>query len=168
MMKKLLLGALALLAIASVIVVPRMPSMLGANANAADLSIDATAIDWYMLAGLDPWSGEISTELAALDGQLVQLPGYVVPLEDDATKIPEFLLVPYVGACVHLPPPPPNQMVYVKMAPGTSVEVEWWGWDPVWIVGRLAITSYESPWGAVGFTMEGLGSGVFTWEEDAS
>ena len=46
-------------------------------------------------------------------GQSVRLPGYVVPLEDLAAGIKEFLLVPYFGACVHSPPPPANQIVHV-------------------------------------------------------
>jgi hypothetical protein len=52
----------------------------------------------------------------ALDGQYVKLPGYIVPLESDAGGLlGEFLLVPYFGACIHVPPPPPNQIVYVKL-----------------------------------------------------
>lgn len=42
-----------------------------------------------------------------LDNQDVRIPGFVVPLEGDAKKITAFLLVPYFGACIHVPPPPP-------------------------------------------------------------
>ena len=46
-------------------------------------------------------------------GDQVRLPGYVVPLDFDGSKVTGFLLVPYMGACIHVPPPPPNQIVYV-------------------------------------------------------
>ena len=48
-----------------------------------------------------------------LDGKPVRIPGYLLPLEFDGDKVSEFLLVPYVGACIHTPPPPPNQIVHV-------------------------------------------------------
>jgi hypothetical protein len=48
-----------------------------------------------------------------LAGQFLALPGFVLPLEYDGKKVTEFLLVPWVGACIHTPPPPPNQMVHV-------------------------------------------------------
>lgn len=50
----------------------------------------------------------------ALDGKRIRLSGYIVPLKFDGSAVEEFLLVPYVGACVHVPPPPKNQIVLVK------------------------------------------------------
>ncbi|MBK8162824.1 MAG: DUF3299 domain-containing protein [Gammaproteobacteria bacterium] len=52
--------------------------------------------------------------LSALHNQTVKLPGFVVPLEGDGQVVNEFLLVPYYGACIHVPPPPANQIVNVK------------------------------------------------------
>ena len=57
-----------------------------------------------------PHSTGVRTDL---DGKTVRLPGFVVPLDYDGTGLSSFLLVPFVGACVHVPPPPPNQIVYV-------------------------------------------------------
>ena len=51
-----------------------------------------------------------------LNGAQVRIPGYVLPLEFEGTRVREFLLVPYVGACIHVPAPPPNQMVFVRTA----------------------------------------------------
>ncbi len=49
----------------------------------------------------------------------VKIPGFVVPLVvNDNGVVSEFFLVPYFGACIHVPPPPPNQIVYVKLAGG--------------------------------------------------
>lgn len=50
----------------------------------------------------------------ALDGKTIRMPGFVLPLEYDGKKVTEFLLVPWVGACIHTPPPPPNQIVHVR------------------------------------------------------
>jgi len=48
-----------------------------------------------------------------LNGQKVSIPGYLLPLEITGSSVTEFLLVPYFGACIHAPPPPPNQIVHV-------------------------------------------------------
>jgi hypothetical protein len=73
-----------------------------------------------------------------LDGQIVRMPGYILPLEFSGKDITEFLLVPYVGACIHTPPPPPNQIVHVKSdKPVSNVTV----FSPVWVTGRLSAVS---------------------------
>lgn len=69
-----------------------------------------------------------------LDGKRVQIGGYIVPLDFEATKIKEFLLVPFVGACIHVPPPPPNQIIYVKAEKGVEISGSF---DPVMVTGRL-------------------------------
>lgn len=72
---------------------------------------------------LAPGEGQTLDQLVRdYDGQRVSLPGFVVPLEYDGADVREFFLVPYVGACVHVPPPPPNQLVYVRTGPGFQVE----------------------------------------------
>ena len=55
-----------------------------------------------------------------VDGKLVRIPGYILPLQRDESGVTEFLLVPWVGACIHTPPPPPNQMVHVSIPEGTE------------------------------------------------
>lgn len=50
-----------------------------------------------------------------LNGQQVRIPGYLLPLEVSSKKVSDFLLVPSIGACIHVPPPPPNQIIYVKV-----------------------------------------------------
>ncbi len=51
----------------------------------------------------------------SLNGALVRMPGYLLPLDHSGKQVSEFLLVPWVGACIHTPPPPPNQIVHVKL-----------------------------------------------------
>ncbi|WP_432455432.1 DUF3299 domain-containing protein [Agarivorans sp. QJM3NY_29] len=70
----------------------------------------------------------------ALDGKTLRIPGFIVPLESDGELIKAFLLVPYFGACLHYPPPPPNQIVYVTYKQGVQLEDIW---DPVWVEGTI-------------------------------
>ena len=57
--------------------------------------------------------------VADLDGEKARLEGYVVPIEaDDEGNMTEFFIVPFFGACIHVPPPPPNQIIYAKLAKG--------------------------------------------------
>lgn len=78
---------------------------------------------------------ENETKLVAeLDGKTVRIPGYVLPIEFSGTRVIEFMLVPYVGACVHTPPPPANQMVYVKLDEGFESEGLFM---PVWVTGKM-------------------------------
>jgi len=114
---------------------------------------EVPTVDWMLLAELDLRTGEPSGTLAAMAGPVVRIPGFMVPLEDFAESVSEFLLVPYVGACVHTPPPPPNQLVYVRMDRAREVDVNWW--EPIWIHGRLEVASTESVYGEVGFRFVG-------------
>jgi hypothetical protein len=86
-----------------------------------------------------------------LDGQRVRIGGYVVPLDFDATKVREFLLVPFVGACIHVPPPPPNQIIYVKAADAFEVAGQF---DPVYVTGTLKTARQLTGLAATGYTIE--------------
>ena len=111
-------------------------------------------MDWRMLRELNYRTGKVSPSLKALDGKTVRIPGYMVPLEDDSEIVSEFLLVPYVGACIHTPPPPPHQIVQVKMNSQKKVKMSFW--DPVWVQGKLQIATVKSPYGDVGFQLTGM------------
>ena len=115
---------------------------------------EAVNIDWRVLAGLDYTNGKSTDTLKKLEGKLVRIPGFVVPLDDFQEEGSEFLLVPYYGACVHTPPPPPNQIVMVEMGGKKAVKLNLF--DAVWMSGRLKIASVESPYGTVGYQLEGL------------
>ena len=77
--------------------------------------------------------------VAELDGKRVHIGGYVVPLDFEATRVKEFLLVPFVGACIHVPPPPANQIVYVKVGEGLRREGTF---DPVWVTGTMKTPAF--------------------------
>jgi uncharacterized protein len=88
-----------------------------------------------------------------LVGQAVRLPGFVVPLEDSAEGMREFLLVPYFGACVHSPPPPANQIVHVlAKQPAKGLR----SMDAVWITGTLQTVRTDSFMGAAGYRIDAV------------
>ena len=86
------------------------------------------------------------------NGERVKVPGFIVPLEGTAELTTEFLLVPFFGACIHVPPPPSNQIVHVKMNEGVPVENLY---DAVWVEGIFSTTRYSSDLAAAGYSMQG-------------
>lgn len=62
------------------------------------------------MAARQPLSSGIRTDW---NGQAVRLSGFIVPIDYKGTGVTAFILVPYVEACVHVPPPPANQLVFV-------------------------------------------------------
>ena len=88
----------------------------------------------------------------ALEGQRVKLPGFVVPLEMDAAKIDQFLLVPYYGACIHVPPPPANQTVHVVTREGKAFEGQLF--DVVWVTGTIRVERLSSDLAEAGYRLE--------------
>lgn len=120
------------------------------------LGPDPVKIDWRTLSALDLNTGKAPQSLQDLNGKEVEIAAYIVPLEDNMQEADEFLLVPYFGACVHTPPPPPNQMVYVKMKDRKTVKIGWW--DPVLFKGVIRLKQTESVYGASYYEMEGIDS----------
>lgn len=114
-------------------------------------SSNPISVGWPTLKQLDYVTGSMPDKLKEIDGIHVKVPGFMVPLEDSAEKVGEFLLVPYAGACIHVPPPPPNQMIHVKMQrdPATFT------WNPIWAKGVIRIETTDSPYGKVYFKLEG-------------
>lgn len=119
----------------------------GENLSAIDIEDEQAAAHKLKQAGIDvddflARRAEIAernrkfseTANSALDGQTVRIPGYLLPLEFSGKEITEFLLVPWVGACIHTPPPPPNQIVHVKSEkPVGNVSM----FAPIWVTGQL-------------------------------
>ncbi|PRO73516.1 MAG: DUF3299 domain-containing protein [Alteromonadaceae bacterium TMED7] len=103
------------------------------NNKMAQLQPDAPVVDIY-------------------NGERVRVPGFIVPLEGTAELTTEFLLVPFFGACIHVPPPPSNQIVHVKMNEGVPVENLY---DAVWVEGIFSTTRYSSDLAAAGYSMQG-------------
>ncbi|THF63028.1 DUF3299 domain-containing protein [Pseudothauera nasutitermitis] len=89
----------------------------------------------------------------AMDGRRVRIPGFVVPLEGDGKTIREFLLVPYFGACIHVPPPPANQLIHVQPAKAIPGE---WNMVPVWVNGELSVERVDSELGNAGYRLRAV------------
>ena len=88
--------------------------------------------------------------VGVLDHQPVRLGGFIVPLELEQEGITEFLLVPYFGACIHVPPPPSNQILYVKTeTPIAQDSLE----DAVWVSGRLSVEGETTNLAQAGYTL---------------
>jgi hypothetical protein len=88
----------------------------------------------------------------SLNGKLVKIPGFVVPLEGNNETTSEFLLVPYFGACIHVPPPPANQIVYVKFSEAVPIDNLY---DAVWVTGTLTTKGWEGDLTTVGYSLIG-------------
>ena len=87
-----------------------------------------------------------------IDGKAVRVPGFVVPLEfDDNQVITQFFLVPYFGACIHMPPPPPNQIILVNYSTGLELDALY---DPIWISGMLKVSLTENSLGRSAYSMD--------------
>jgi hypothetical protein len=91
----------------------------------------------------------------ALEGATVRLPGFIVPLEavkgdGTNTRVSEFLLVPYFGSCIHVPPPPPNQIVYVHTGKRAGIESIY---DAYWITGKLHLQTKTTRLGSTAYEL---------------
>lgn len=99
--------------------------------------------------------------VAELDGQRIKLPGYLVPLAMEGEKLKDFLMVPYFGACIHVPPPPPNQIVFVSLPEAVFVEDPY---GPHWVTGVLSTASSSTELADAAYTLSGELVEVFDWD----
>jgi len=112
---------------------------------------DGRVVDWAMYREYDPQTNQMPNSLVVLDGQKIRSPGFMVPLEDNRAQVSEFLLVPNPQACIHAPPPPSNQMVYVRMVAGQARTL----FGPVMVEGTLRVTSHSHQYGVASFQIYG-------------
>lgn len=89
----------------------------------------------------------------AIAGKPIRIPGFLVPLEYDKKELKEFLLVPYFGACIHVPPPPANQIIHV--VPDQPVKVGR-DMDAVWVNGTLELVNSKTDMGDSGYRMRAI------------
>lgn len=96
-----------------------------------------------------------------LNGEFVKIPGYVVPFDQTTSGVTSFILVPYVGACVHTPPPPPNQLIFVKS------DIPWKQdnlWDPVWVIGNINHETQVTDIAESGYALQASKIEIYEWE----
>ena len=100
------------------------------------------------MAAAQPLDFSVNKEL---DGVNVRIPGFIVPLDVGKDGlVSEFFLVPYFGACIHVPPPPPNQIVYVKTSKGLALESIY---EAYWVTGKMAISRKNTQLGAAAYAL---------------
>jgi uncharacterized protein len=95
-----------------------------------------------------------------LDGAYIRMPGYIIPFEQSTAGVTSFVLVPYVGACIHTPPPPPNQLVFV------TTETPWPNkdlWEPVWVTGQMRHEIQTTEVAETGYVLEADKIEVYVW-----
>lgn len=112
----------------------------------------------------DTWRPEYDANARKLNldlhGAYVRIPGFIIPLELGAEGVTEFMLVPYVGACIHTPPPPPNQLVLVRtIRPWPSDDL----WDPVWVEGRMSAQLMTTELAETGYTLSADHMELYEW-----
>lgn len=102
-----------------------------------------------------------STKLnPALNGAYIKMPGFIIPLDTTRKGVTEFVLVPYVGACLHTPPPPPNQLVFVKTSkPWPSEDL----WDPVWVTGLMQHKLQSTDVADTGYSLKAYKMETYVW-----
>ena len=96
----------------------------------------------------------------ALDGAYIKMPGFIIPFAVSAEGVTEFMLVPYIGACIHTPPPPANQLVMVDAAkPWPSDNL----WDPVWVIGGMRTQLQSTDLGQTGYSITADEMEIYEW-----
>ena len=86
-----------------------------------------------------------------MNNKEIRIPGFIVPVDFENRQIvTRFLIVPYFGACIHEPAPPPNQTIYAEFEPGYKLESLW---DPFWIEGTLFTTRVVEDLATASYTL---------------
>tara|TARA_R110002167_G_scaffold38699_2_gene120260 strand:- start:805 stop:1395 length:591 start_codon:yes stop_codon:yes gene_type:complete len=81
----------------------------------------------------------------------IRIPGFIVPLSfGENNSITEFFIVPFFGACIHVPPPPPNQIIFGKYPKGFQLEALY---DPFWVEGTLSTELIENDMATAAYSM---------------
>lgn len=124
------------------------------------LNIFAAEVSWETLKLLDFDSKTkkniIKPDLQKALGKEVTIKGFMMPLDYEAKEVVEFLFMPYVPACMHVPPPPANQLVLVKMKKGAKIKPSFY---PVELTGKISVEAnadLESSYKMEGFTIKEL------------
>lgn len=96
----------------------------------------------------------------ALDGAYIKMPGFIIPIDLSTDGVTSFVLVPYVGACIHTPPPPPNQLVFVTTKdPWPSDDL----WEAVWVTGLMQHEIQKTEVADTGYVITADAMETYVW-----
>ena len=162
MVRNVCFAAVAALAMVLGAMVPVAPSLSATN--------DPIEIEWgqlipglqtFIAMGLvthgqnpmdiDPDAIAAAGTVKEFDGMRVAIAGFVVPLDLDGTEVTDFLLVPYIGACIHVPPPPPNQVIYIHSKKAVKITGLF---DAMVITGVISTMEMTTDLADVGYRLE--------------
>ncbi|MEO9650990.1 MAG: DUF3299 domain-containing protein [Roseobacter sp.] len=108
-----------------------------------------------------PVYDENATKLnPSLDGAYIKMPGFIIPIDLTTDGVTSFILVPYVGACIHTPPPPPNQLVFV------TTQTAWPSdnlWDAVWVIGQMEHEILDTDVAETGYKLTADEMEIYVW-----
>ena len=108
-----------------------------------------------------PIFDENSTKLnPALADAYIKMPGFIIPIDISGDGVTSIILVPYVGACIHVPPPPPNQLVFV------TTKVPWPSerlWEAVWVTGTMQNKVQYTEVADTGYELEADRIEIYIW-----
>ena len=114
--------------------------------------------DITFMKEMQPQGGLLNS---SLDGREVKIAGYITPVGFDGEDVTEFLFVPFLGACIHVPPPDANQIIHVTDAKGVKIDDMY---EPAWLTGTLRAQPVSTVLADVGYRME---SGTISaWDYD--
>ena len=152
--------------------------------NASEVAMPATELDWDDLIPegargstsyastpdaeirmqlIEPDGPTGSEVVVELDDQRVRLPGFIVPMAADGPgMVRDFLLVPYFGACMHMPPPPPNQIVFVQLREPYQLKSIW---EPFWVDGTMLVQPHHSSIASAAYTIEQAELTPYEWQD---
>ena len=86
------------------------------------------------------------------NNKAIRIPGFIVPLSfGENNSITEFFIVPFFGACIHVPPPPPNQIIFGKYPAGFKLDALY---DPFWIEGTLSTELIENDMATAAYSIK--------------
>ncbi len=95
-----------------------------------------------------------------LDGAYIKMPGFIIPIKLSDDGVTDFVLVPYVGACLHVPPPPPNQLVFVSSkTPWPNDDL----WEAVWVTGLMTHELQSTEVAETGYALKADAMEVYVW-----
>ncbi len=110
--------------------------------------------DAYFTAEDDSYQRALTSTrvVAEIDNAAIRIPAFIVPLEfDDQQKVTQFFLVPFFGACIHQPPPPPNQTIFGHYPQGFTLESLY---EPLWVLGVMKTSTVTNEMATAAYSMD--------------
>lgn len=111
-------------------------------------------------ARLPPYDENAYKFVEDLNGERIKLPGYIIPFDYGEHGVTSFILAPYIGACIHVPPPPANQLIFVNTeTPFADAGL----FEAVWVTGILQVSLQETELAEIGYELSAEHIEIYEW-----